>query len=278
MHPMRKLCSPALLLLILSVVLVVSTAAAQETASEDPTTTPGSRPAVSERLFISFIEDSALADRQWWEGRLEVADGDVVDSTLVRGVVAVQPWNDVELGGRFGFGSTDTPRGLPDGSGGTDLDLWGKFMIGTDARGTSYTVGGTLTVPTGDNTSGLGVDAWGISLFGAARHALQSVTVGGHIGVQFNGDGETLGLPSRDGEPSAMLGGMVIFPVARSLNLIGELDYRSERLDGYDTDARLLGGLNWRVSRRGTVRGAVALGLADGAPDGQLLLGYAAEF
>ena len=275
---MRKLCSPAFLLLILAVALVVSTAAAQETPSEDPTKTSGSRPAVSERLFLSFVEDAAIADRQWWEGRFEATDGDVIDSVLLRGVVAVQPWDDVELGGRFGFGETDTPRGLPDGSGGTDLDLWGKFRIGSDARGTNYTVGGTLTVPTGDNTSGLGLDAWGLSVFGAARHALKNVTFGGHIGVQFNGDGETLGSPPIDGEPSAMLGGMVVFRVAKNLNLIGELDYQSERLDGFDTDARILGGLNWRISRRGTLRGAVAFGLADGAPDSQLILGYAAEF
>ena len=45
-----------------------------------------------------------------------------------------------------------------------------------------------------------------------------------------------------------------------------------------DSDTRLLGGINWRLANRGMFRGAVALGLDDGAPDFQLLLGYAHEF
>jgi hypothetical protein len=275
---MRKLSFPAVLLLILALGLAVSPAGAQETPSQDTTATSRGPRAVSDRLFLSFVEDTAIADRQWWEGRFEVADGDVVDSTLLRGVVAVQPWTNVELGGRFGFGNTDTSRGLPDGSGGTDLDLWGKYKIRTDSPRTDFSFGGILTVPTGDNTAGLGLDAFGIGVFGAMRHSLKSVTLGGNIGVQINGDGETLGSPELDGETSVMIGAMVMAPITKVLNLIGEINYKGERLEGFDPDSRVLGGVNWRITRRGTLRAAIAFGLDDGAPDGQLIVGYAAEF
>jgi hypothetical protein len=48
-----------------------------------------------------------------------------VDQNVLRGTVALQPFQNLEMGGRIGFGSTDAPGDLPEGSGATDLDLWG---------------------------------------------------------------------------------------------------------------------------------------------------------
>lgn len=268
---MRKLSSLAFVLSL----AVVPVAAQTDPGSATPAA--GST-AVTERLFLSFVEDAAIAQRQWWEGQFEFADSDLVEATIVRGVVALQPWQDVEIGGRVGFGNTTASSGLPDGSGGTDFDIWGKYMLGRDQRGADYSVGGVFSIPTGDESAGLGVDAFGASLFGAARYPLDRVTLGGHIGLRFNGKAQPFGGPEQDGQTSAMLGGMVVAPMTESLNLVGELGYESERFDGADDDVRVLGGVNWLVFRRGTVRGAIGFGLSDGAPDLQLLVGYAAEF
>ena len=103
--------TPRILTRLLSVALVVLApvaALAQTTSSSD-------------RLFLSFIEDATIVQNQWWEAQLELADFDSVDQTIVRGIAAFRPWKSVELGGRVGFGQTDTPAGLPDGSGATDL-------------------------------------------------------------------------------------------------------------------------------------------------------------
>jgi hypothetical protein len=96
--------------------------------------------------------------------------------------------------------------------------------------------------------------------------------------VRFNEDGQVLEDVELDGQTSAQLGGMIVLPLTADLNAVGEVVYESERFDGADSDSRLLGGINWRVFRRGTVRAAVAFGLADGAPDSQFIVGYAAEF
>ena len=240
---------------------------------------PGvARPTSSnDRLFLSFAEDATVVDRQWWEGQVEAADGDSADSNIVRAVVAFQPWVDLELGGRVGFGDTDMDVGS-DGSGATDLDVWGKYHLGGNEE-TEFAVGGVVTVPTGDETAGLGSDAFGASAFGSIRHRLTRSIITGQAGLRFNGDGrrgsET---QDRDGETSPMAGLGVIVPFSDNVAGVAEARYEDGRLEGDDADTRVLGGINWRPGGRGTLRGAIAFGLSDGAPDTELMVGYAAQF
>ena len=236
-----------------------------------------------DRLFLSFIEDTVLAERQWWEAQIEFVDGDIVDQTLVRGIAAFQPWDRVELGGRVGFGSTDAPAGTEDGSGATDLDLWGKYRFGNGSGSTEFAAGGTVTIPTGDDTAGLGFDAFSVSAFGALRHDLERGVLAAHAGVRFNGDGQIqggagLGGADLDGEVSAMIGAAWIVSLSDRLTVLGEVDFEDERFSGVDSNMQVLGGVNWRVGKEGLLRGALSLGLTDGAPDAQLILGYAATF
>jgi hypothetical protein len=237
-----------------------------------------------DRLFLAFIEDATLAQDQWWEGQLEYSDGLEVpgggdlDAFIVRGIVAFQPWIDVELGVRVGFGSTDSSSGL-DGSGATDLEAWGKYYVDTRLQNMEFAVGGVLTIPTGDETAGLGEDSFGGSAFGSIRYRLDQLIVAGHLGVQFNGDGRQFGeTVDRDGETALQIGGGVIYPFSVSFSGVAEITYDGARLEGSDDKLQLLGGVNWRVSGRSTLRGAVTFGLDDGAPDAQLLLSYAAQF
>ena len=246
----------------------------------------GSSPTAShDRLFLAFIEDATLAQNQWWEGQLEISDGRKspvppgrdVDAFIARGLVAFQPWIDVEVGVRVGFGSTDSSGGI-DGSGATDLEAWGKYFL-DEWQDMELAFGGVVTIPTGDETAGLGEDSFGGSAFGSMRYRLKRLILSGHLGVQFNGDGRQINeTVDRDGETALQIGVGVIYPFSGSVSGIAEISFDGGRLEGSDDDLRLLGGLNWRVEGRGNLRAAVTFGLDDGAPDAQVLLSYAAQF
>jgi hypothetical protein len=270
--PRPMICLP----LLVALLLASGPALAQD---EPPARNLRSSSSSFDRLFLSFIEDATMVDRQWWEIQGEFSDGDVIDSSLLRGVVVFQPWNDVELGARLGFGNTDTPRPLPEGRGATDMDLFGKYYLDNPEGKVDLAVGVQLRVPTGDNTSGLGFDAFALGFFGSLRWRISDlVTLSGNAGFQINEDGETLGGPELDGKTSERLGAGVIFHLSKRLNLLGEWSWAGERFEGTDNDSRLLAGVNWRMGRIGVLRGAVAGGVSDGAPDTQFLVAYAWQF
>jgi len=255
-------CTIATLFVLLSVLATVPVAA--QTSGSD-------------RMFLAFVEDAAIVETQWWEAQVELSESDFVDAFIIRGVAAIEIRDKVEVGGRVGFGSTDTPGLLPDGSGATDLDVWGKFQFGS--RGDNeFAVGGIATIPTGDNTAGLGVDAFSLGAFGAVRHRLPRAIVNAHAGVRLNGDAEFLGGPEINGKSSLILGGGMIHPLSDRVTVVGEFKFESKRFDGGDSDTRILGGINWRPSNRGMIRGALSIGLTDGSPDFQLFGGYAFFF
>jgi hypothetical protein len=274
---------------ICGVLMLANAAPAQTTQTPPPTTppttaTPTPTPAEAaaaghDRLFLAFAEDATFTDKQWWEGQIEYADGDPVDFTIFRLQVALQPIKaPLELGGRVGFGNTDGPGDFPDGSGATDLDVWGKWNFGTmEERSTTFAAGALATVPTGDDTAGLGTDAFNIELFGAVRYRAKTWSIAGHAGVRINDDGQIGGF-QLEGKNSTILGGAVLFQLANNITAIGEINFESERFREADDDGRILGGIDWAVVPRGVVRGAVSAGLTDGAPNLQLIVGYAGLF
>ncbi len=230
----------------------------------------------ADRLILGFAEEAAVVDQQWWEGQLVRFDGDGFDAWIVRGVVAFQLLQDFEVGGSVGFGSSDTRGVLPDGSGATDLDVWGKFhFAGRGENG--FALGGKLTLPTGDDTAGLGFDAVSFEAFGSLRHALENALVNIAAGVQLNGDGQVFGVDIM-GETSPFVSAGVIFPMNDGLSIVGEAVARGERFQGLDSDARIFGGINWSPGGRGIVRAGLSFGLTDGAPDYELLGGWAVNF
>jgi hypothetical protein len=197
----------------------------------------------NDRLFLAFAEEATVVERQWWEGQVGTADADAVD-----------------------------------GSGATDLDLWGKYHLG-GSETMEWAVGGMLTVPTGDETAGLGNDAFGASGFGSMRYRMKRMILAGQAGLRFNGDGKNAtDVNEREGETSPMVGAGLIFPFSDQLAGVAEARYEDGHLEGDDADTRALGGINWRAGGRGMLRAAIAFGLSDGAPDSELLVGYAAQF
>ena len=238
----------------------------------------------SDRLFLAFAEEAGLIERQWWEGQVELVDADPADATIFRLVFALQPWKRVEMGGRIGFGNTDTPPNLPDGSGATDTDVWAKYHLGAAGGDTEFAVGALATIPTGDDTAGLGTDSFDFQVHGAVRHRLPTMILSAHLGLRHNGDGQIFGGTTTDtgitleGKTSTVAGAGVFFPAWDRLTLVGEVVLQTERYERSDSDLRVLGGANWRVFDRGMLRGAAALGVTDGAPDAQLIVSYAHLF
>jgi len=253
----------------------VDVAAATFTPSGIAQTYPG-----SDRLVLAYAEDAVLVADQRWELQVEVADFDVVDRTVARvqGAIQLPQLDGVEFGGRVGLGSVDNPPGVSDDSGVTDLDAWTKFMFRTNKDGTTdYAAGFVVTLPVGDDRAGLGQDALRSKFFGSVRRALPWGVVSGHVGLRLNEAGRIGGV-RRDGEIAPGLGAALILPRTPNITVIVEAMVEGESFDGVGTDARLLAGVNWRLREVVTLRFAAAAGLADGAPDSQLLVGYSVDF
>jgi len=275
---MRRYCRVSAL--ILSLTLLASLAPAQEQSGDEALPSGSTAGQLqgsssSDRLFLNFIQDGTIVENQWWEIDLALENDDVVDARLLHGQAAFQPWQDVELGARVAFGSTDGAGAIPDGTGATDLDFWGKYRFPPGST-TEFTAGGVLTIPTGDESAGLGADAFGLSVFGAMRYRFRSFVLSANLGVQFNQDGRVLGSGfDLDGQTAPFLGAAALFFLSDQITFVAEGVWRSERFDGVGDDSQLLGGIDWHVSPRGIVRGSLSVGLTDAAPDFALLVGYA---
>jgi len=273
-----------------ALLLAAIAAAASAGFAADPEPTPAPAPdapaagsaatGFSDRLFLAFFQEAALVPSQWWEGQIEYIDGsdDIpVNVLLLRGVVAFHPVKSLEVGGRVGFGTTHAEGTLPDGTGATDLDIYGKWVFADAVENTDFSVGASFIVPTGDDTAGLGFNSFAAQAFGGVRYRMQNIVLGGHVGVRANGDGQFQGsdLP---GTVSFELGASALFLLASEVSIVGEVQFESERFENVDSATQLLVGVNWMAFKRGMFRGAIAGGLTDGAPKFRALVGYAYTF
>lgn len=234
----------------------------------------------ADRLFLSFVEDTALPDGYHAEAQLEVSDLSQGDLMVLRAVGAAQFESipQVEFGARVGYADLDPASGGGGGSGATDLDLWAKLQVGPSwMRQGDLAFGGLVTLPTGDEATGQSFDGLRSKLFAAMRWRLERVTLAASVGVRFNENGAIAGIPL-DGQVAGSASIAVIAPLGERITMVGEAVYEGERFAGSDPDTRLLGGVNWKLLRLGTLRLAVAMGLADGAPDSQILAAYAFSF
>lgn len=261
-------------LLVAAALLGVPNALGQDAPppAESPAPAAG---APTDRFFLAFAEEAAVARSQWWEGQVEFLGGNAQDVFVGDFVMALQLYKNLEIGGRVGFGSSSASDGGPDGTGATDLDAWGKYLFRVGSL--DVAAGALLSVPTGDDSAGLGDDGFDLEFFGSVAHRGPRFVLAGQAGIRFNGDG-TFRQVDYDGDTSLLLGGGILFPVTDVFTVIGELRYESSRVERGDDDFRVLGGVHWRTTGTAVVRGAVGAGLTDGAPDFQVLLSYAWTF
>jgi hypothetical protein len=225
------------------------------------------------RLFQNFFQDAPIAVNPYGEGFFQYStyEGDLSSIDLaVQGALPVA--EKFQLGGGIGFRSVSPDVGDSQ-SGISDLLVSGRYNVLPGP--TSISIGALVTLPIGSEDIGQG--AFDFSAFGALRHYLQSgVALTGTFGLEFN-EVETFEYDPNTGttqknsnhETGVLIGGGFIYPTANGLNIIGELDLRTE-----GDYVFLTGGLDYLLKSGGRIRGGIGIGLDDGAPNFALRAGY----
>ncbi|MDZ7285547.1 MAG: transporter [candidate division KSB1 bacterium] len=229
------------------------------------------------RLFQTFFQDAPIATAPYGEGLFQYSTYDNDLSSIDLAVQAALPVAEkLQLGGGLGFRNISPDVGDSQ-SGISDLLVSGRYNVVPGP--TVISVGALLTLPIGSEDIGEGTLDFGG--FGSLRHRLESgLVLTGTLGLDFaetkvpkfnpsTGRNET----DSEYDNSLLLGGGVIYPTKNKLNLIGELNFRTEG------DYILLsGGIDYPLKSGGRLRGGLGLGLDDGAPNFTLRAGYLLGF
>lgn len=239
-----------------------------------------------DRRFVQiFVQDAAIVENLWIEGQVRLQSLSNDDDVFRIGpVFAFSPLDRLELGARIDYVDRDVPGG-DDASGLGDTTAWAKWQFFHNP--VQFTVGVEVSLPTGDEDELLGTGEFDIGVFGAVRKNLDEAYIVGYFGFRDNGDA-TVGSDvfvndlKLEGDTSIFLGGGVMFPLNDRFSLSGELRVETERyedsvefIEGGESLIDLTAGGYWYLSRKATVRAAIAVGLDDGAPDWQLIGGFA---
>jgi hypothetical protein len=221
------------------------------------------------RLFQRFAQDAAIMPGGWIEGVFTYANQpDEAERFFVGGRLAFQMGARGEAGLRLGWARQETVDG-PDGSGLDDIDVYGKYRF--RGAGGQCAAGGLLKIATGDEENGIGTGATDVEGFFACRADFAAVTLAGSLGARYNGDPDP---PLPPANASLLAGGAILIPAGARTTFVIEGTWETERLDGAGTDSRLTLGYSGAGPDPGFgMRGAIALPLASGAPDYEILFG-----
>lgn len=273
---MKNLESGAIQALALALGLMAAVVPAAAQAPDETGTPQASAPAAAppmnrdaRRLFQRFAEDAAIVPSGWAEGQAAYTNLSGNGTYEFLGTQLAFRLNDqAEAGLRLGWAHLDASD-APNGSGLSDIDLYGKYRFHGSAG--HCAVGGLVKVPTADEEKGLGTGSADVEAFGACRADLKAASATANAGVRYNGSTDA---PLPDARASVLLGGGLLIPTGPRATFVIEATYESERLDGAGSDARLTLGMQWSPPAPGLgFRGAVVLPLSDAAPDSQILFG-----
>jgi len=224
------------------------------------------------RLFQSYFFDAPIAGAGYGQGGLTYSGYDGFSSFSL-GVMGGYPINpQIELGTQIHYLSWSPDKG--DGQSGiSDLDIFGRYNIFNQNQ-TNISAGAMVTLPIGSEDVGQGNLNFGA--FGAIRHSLNSnVTLVGTIGLMFYEKTEydfnfdTFELEEKTSYDNYLnIGAGAVYQINPQLNLVGELNIKSE-----GDFMMLSAGVDYALGS-GSVRGALGIGLDDGAPDLMLMAGY----
>ena len=226
------------------------------------------------RPFMSFIEDAAVAENMYGEGQFQYADFEGGSSITfgVQGAYRVMPL--MEAGVRVGFASVSPEVG--DGESGLlDADVYGRYTV-SEGPTMRIVAGGMLNLPVGSDKIGEGT--FDFEGFGAMRYAMTKGVILGHFGLRINGSQEMetgFGTVDVDRELQILLGGGILYPLSEMATLTGEFDFESSEYEDGDSSIQLAPGIDYQLASGLKIRGALALGLSDGAPDMVLMAGVA---
>lgn len=213
-------------------------------------------------LFQSFFHDATITKTPYGEAGLAFnswEDGSIFNLG-VQGGYGINP--NLEVGGGLSFINSSPEEG--DGQSGlSDLLVAGRYLLSNAAA--KITAGGYVTLPIGSEDIGQG--ALNFGFMGAMRYPLENgMVVTASLGLDFVEIAD-------DHENSLRIAGGAIYPVNAELNAVGELVIKTEG------DYMLLSaGADYKLEGLGKVRGALGLGLDDGAPDFVIMASYLMNF
>lgn len=211
------------------------------------------------KLFQSYFFDAPISKVPYGEGGFQYDNYDAFSRTFI-GVQGGYPYSPkIELGAELDYINVSI-KDYDGQSGLSDLGLYGRYNLKKDNK-TNISAGGLFTLPIGSE------DVWegqfDFGGFGAMRHLLEN-------GMVVTGTAALIFYESGDERDSLLrLGGGVIYSMNRKTALVGELVIQTE-----GNYMMLSGGANYKLGN-GTLRGALGLGLDDGAPDLSITAKYA---
>jgi hypothetical protein len=224
-------------------------------------------------LFQTFFRDSSIATTHYGEAFLQYDDYDFGTRTFLglKGGFPIDP--KLEIGARAGFINADPEHGESE-FGLSDILVSGRYDIKEYMtfmpKLTKLAAGAYVTLPTGKRK--IWEDKTDFGAFCAMRHPTNN-------GLVFTA---VFGLDILDNidrrgnyghETSVLIGGGVISPVNDQLNIVGELNAWTE-----GDYVLLSGGFDYKLETGSRVRGALGLGLDDGAPDFSLTVSCLQSF
>lgn len=235
------------------------------------------------KLFQSYFFDAPIAKSMYGQGGLTYSTYEYA-SILNIGVRGGYPINEkIEVGADLGFISFSPDQG--DGQSGlADLGVFGRYNL-FQKNTMNVSVGPMVTLPIGSEDVGAGNLNFGA--YGAGRYALESgMVLTATLGLFFYeyteyGEGELVydpvleqyvyepGEESTSYENYIYLGVGTIYPLNQQTNIVGELVMQTE----WDY-MMLSGGVDYLLGG-GRLRAMLGIGLDDGAPDFQIIGGYA---
>lgn len=230
-------------------------------------------------LFQTFFKDATITKVPYGEGGLKIASYDNLSTVSlgVQGGYAINP--KLEVGARLQFENWN-PEGADSQSGISDILVSGRYLVVEPGKSKVVaTAGGYITLPVGSDKIGGG--KFNLGAFGAGRLPLENgIVITGCFGfdlletetTEFNVSKGKIEKKTEH-EFSILIGAGGIYQLNEQLHLIGELNIQTEA-----EYIMLSGGADYKLDMGGRVRGALGLGLDDGAPDFQLMGGFFYSF
>lgn len=232
-------------------------------------------------LIQSFFRDTPITSQPYGEGGIDFNNYENASmfGLGVRGGYPINEKIEANVGLRFLNFNYDVPKNIPgvkdSESGLSDLIVGARYLLSPNT--TKIAAGGFVTLPVGSEDIGQGKLNFGA--FGSLRHPInEQIVVTGAVGFDFL-ESKTVEYndfkleEKTEYELSLHISGGGIYALNEALSLIGELDLMTEG------DYMLVSaGADYKLSNLGRVRGALGIGLDDGAPDFQILGSFLYNF
>lgn len=237
------------------------------------------------RLFQSFFSDARITGTPFWGGGLSIRSFDGGNGVGLDAIGGYTLTPQIEIQAQLGFLRSSPDQG-ESSSGFTDLFVSGQYLfddVRLNAGGDilDLAAGGYIDLPAGK--AALGGNTLDFGMYGAARYPMnERFTLTGNLGLNFVETIEQgIGLigfcpgfyfgycatPRSElgRRTSVSIGAGALYQADDDVYVVGE--FRGETEFDY---AALSGGVDYGTTF-GHLRGALAVGLADGAPDVSLV-------